>query len=147
MTIEQQFVRVALGRYERTLRRKIREQLVAIAVSRWRPKAHIGCAYLALAFYGSGCVGRDGLKKLCGPDLYSATPGMIREAVARLKYPEPVHATSLWRLKHQRRLDYIAKREQWLTTGCRPRIAALRLLLQRDLRAWISRPPSNVNLR
>lgn len=36
-TIEQQFVRVVTGRYKRSLARKLREQILAIAVARQRP--------------------------------------------------------------------------------------------------------------
>ena len=44
-TIEQQFVRVVSNRYEITLPRKIREQILAIAVSRRRRKDQISSAY------------------------------------------------------------------------------------------------------
>ena len=53
-TIEQQFVRVVSNRYEITLPRKIREQILAIAVSRRRRKDQISSAYLAVAHYGFG---------------------------------------------------------------------------------------------
>jgi penicillin-binding protein 1A len=60
-TIEQQFVRTITGRFERTISRKVREQALAIAVSRRRSKYAIASAYLSVAFYGTGCVGLKGL--------------------------------------------------------------------------------------
>lgn len=70
-TVEQQFVRVITGRYQKSLSRKVKEQAIAIAVSRRRPKERIAAAYLARAFYGSGCIGISGLNSRCGPNLDS----------------------------------------------------------------------------
>jgi len=109
-TIEQQFVRTVSGCYERSLRRKIKEQAIAIAVSRRRSKFQIASAYLSVAFYGSGCTGIVGLTKRCGGDLQSADQRTTLEMIARLKYPEPIHPTYKWRLRIERRVRYIAER-------------------------------------
>jgi monofunctional glycosyltransferase len=109
-TIEQQLVRTVLGCYERSIQRKIREQAIAMAVSRQRNKHQIAIAYLSIAFYGSGCTGIAGLSKRCGGDLQNVDRHTILEMVARLKYPEPVIPTSLWRLKINRRVRYIEER-------------------------------------
>ena len=52
-TIEQQFVRTVSGRHEKKISRKIREQIIAVAVSRRRSKFQIATAYLSIAFYGT----------------------------------------------------------------------------------------------
>lgn len=109
-TIEQQFVRVVSGSYERTIQRKIREQALAIAVSRRRSKTQIASAYLGIAYYGPGLIGTSGLRSLCGTDLDASQPRQIHEAIARLKYPEPVRPSMTWNRKLGRRATYITCR-------------------------------------
>jgi penicillin-binding protein 1A len=109
-TIEQQLVRVVLGRYERTLRRKFREQLIAIALCCKRPKARIAMAYLSHAFYGSRRYGLSELTRACGPDLEAAGQDSVSHLVARLKYPEPLHPSAEWRRKILNRVQYIGNR-------------------------------------
>jgi len=109
-TIEQQLVRTVLGCYERSIQRKLREQAIAIAVSRQRNKRQIAIAYLSIAFYGSGCTGIAGLNRRCGGDLQNADRHTILEMIARLKYPEPVIPTSLWRQKINQRVRYFEER-------------------------------------
>lgn len=106
-TIEQQFVRVVTGSYEMTIRRKIKEQALAIAVSRRRSKTQIASAYLFIARYGSKLNGASGLSELCGTNLNECPAHMIYETVARLKYPEPSHPSLAWRQKLVRRTRYI----------------------------------------
>ena len=59
-TIAQQFVRVITGRYERTLFRKLREQLLAVLITCKFNSKIIGTAYLNVAFLGSGMNGVNG---------------------------------------------------------------------------------------
>ena len=113
-TVEQQFVRVVSGRYERTLARKVYEQALAICVSRRRTKVQIANAYLMVAYYGSGIVGIDGLRSRLGDDLWSSDTGRIRAMIARLKYPEPSRPTETWRTKVGARVAYIERRAAWL---------------------------------
>ena len=110
-TVEQQFVRVVTSRYDRTVRRKVREQILAIAISRRRSKLQIASAYLSIAFYGSGCVGIEGLLSRCGNNLYCAEQNDIRGMIARLKYPEPLQLSADWKIKIRRRIEYISYRE------------------------------------
>jgi len=110
-TIEQQFVRVVSGRYEKKLARKIYEQLLAIAVSRRRSKHQIAIAYLSVAFYGSAKIGVAGLHARLGNDLSLARLNEIRGMIARLKYPEPLKPTSAWQRKIRQRIEYISLRE------------------------------------
>ena len=107
-TIEQQFVRVVTKRYERTITRKIREQALAIALSRRRTKKQISAKYLQVAFYGHGLVGTQGLYRLCGNSLPASSSMTVYGAIARLKYPEPLNPSARWRQKLSRRVAYIA---------------------------------------
>lgn len=115
-TVEQQLARTVLCMYERSLSRKLREQLVAVAVSRIREKRKIATAYLAVAYYGTRCTGVTGLKKLCGSNLRNASGSAMYGAIARLKYPEPVQPSASWLAKHHRRVDYIVQRHVRLTS-------------------------------
>ena len=109
-TIEQQFVRVVTARYERTLHRKLREQVLAIALCQRRSKTRVAMAYLSIAFYGSGQEGLSALSGAFGPNLHRATQGDVSRMVARLKYPEPLFQTTAWRSRIERRAQYIGGR-------------------------------------
>ena len=86
-TIEQQFVRVVSKRYKKSIGRKIREQALAIAVSRYKSKTEIASAYLAIAYYGANSIGIQGLQ---------------------LKDPEPLTPSLHWQIKRNKRMGYIA---------------------------------------
>lgn len=109
-TIEQQLVRVVLGRYERTIRRKLWEQMIAIALSRSRKKERIAVAYLSVAYYGSGLYGQKAVTRLCGPRFWTANQESISRLVARLKYPESARASIEWQQTIERRVAYIQGR-------------------------------------
>ena len=111
-TIEQQFVRVVSGRYERTIARKMYEQALAVAVSRRRSKRQIATAYLSIAYYGSASTGLTGLRAHLGNDLSIAVENGIRVMIARLKYPAPSKPSALWKRRICRRIDYIIRREE-----------------------------------
>ena len=125
-TVEQQFVRVVSGRYERTLARKVYEQVLAICVSRRREKVHIANAYLTVAYYGSAMAGVSGLKAKCGDDLFGSEIDGIREMIARLKYPEPSQPTAEWQRKVRARVTYIEHREARLRRNRQGRRFSLR---------------------
>ena len=110
-TIEQQFVRIVTGRFEKTASRKLREQILAISVARYRTKFEIASAYMANAFYGSRRIGLKGLISICGHDLSSAQKNDILGMISRLKYPEPLNSNVQWHHKIQRRIDYIQHRD------------------------------------
>lgn len=109
-TIEQQLVRVVLECYEKTLIRKLREQLVAVALSSKRSKVQIAKAYLGKAFYGSGRYGLYALTCACKPNLETSSQESISFMVARLKYPEPLSPTTEWHQRVNSRVLYIADR-------------------------------------
>jgi monofunctional glycosyltransferase len=108
-TIEQQFVRVVTGHYERTISRKVREQLLAIALVRHRAKESIASAYLAVAFYGSGCIGLEGLNAKFGPHLDRVGEHQALRFVSQLKYPRPLQPSVLWYNKINARTEALWK--------------------------------------
>lgn len=109
-TIEQQFVRVVTGDYTHSLFRKFKEQLLAIALSNKRSKNNIATAYLAIAYYGSSCEGTEGVLKLVGEELKSASETQMISLIARLKYPQPTNDLSIWKNKYRCRIRYIRRR-------------------------------------
>lgn len=127
-TIEQQLVRVITRRYERTLERKAWEQMLAIAVSRRRSKRRIASAYLGVAFYGSDCIGIEGLRKRCGRNLADCNEYMVRAMIARLKYPEPLRPSLEWLHRHRRRMEYIARRQNASKNTIQPQASVSRCL-------------------
>lgn len=88
-TIEQQLVRTITGRYERTLKRKLKEILLAFLVCETFSKKDLPAVYLAIAYYGWHMNGyRQACRRLqIRPDL--SAPDQAASLVARLKYPEP----------------------------------------------------------
>ncbi|MBO1504874.1 transglycosylase domain-containing protein [Serratia proteamaculans] len=84
-TIEQQLIRTITRRYEKTPRRKIREQILAIMLCRKFTKKKIAECYLGLAYYGSGITGENGLLKIKNNEANNR-----REiSISYLKYPKP----------------------------------------------------------
>jgi penicillin-binding protein 1A len=88
-TIEMQVVRVVSGRFERTLRRKVREIALATLVARAIPKHALPGVYLRIAYYGFRM---NGFQAACRhlrvrPDTLTRT--QAAQLVARLKYPQP----------------------------------------------------------
>lgn len=62
-TIEQQFVRTITKRYEKTIRRKIKEQILAILIRNVSTPDDICKCYLSCCYYGYGTYGIDNLLK------------------------------------------------------------------------------------
>jgi penicillin-binding protein 1A len=109
-TIEQQFVRVVTEQYERTIRRKLIEQLLAIAVSRIKSKSDIAKTYIVIAHYGTSYKCQDSIYKLIMNDDCIMEGDYIFSVIARLKYPEPVIYSDIWISKIERRTNYIKLR-------------------------------------
>lgn len=116
-TIEQQFVRVVTEDYERTIKRKLREQLIALMLSKKRDKLDIATAYLSKAHYGYGLNGLQGLKLIIGYDFKLASEADKIALVSRLKYPQPRLQCEVWMSKHMNRIKYI--RDKFVTAGNR----------------------------
>lgn len=122
-TIEQQFVRVVLCDYSHSLKRKLKEQLLAVLLVKNRDKADISKAYLAIAYYGYKCQGLGGIKNLLHGGLQHASEEEIISIVARLKYPKPAVDTKRWKQKHENRIVYIKKRHNVTAINLRNRIS------------------------
>ncbi len=106
-TIEQQFVRVITGRYEPTVRRKIREQLIAIEICRRHEKSHIADSYLSRAFFGSGQDGVEQLEKNSDINLEKIDLIQSIALTAQLKYPKPIKVTEQWRATIKARRNHL----------------------------------------
>ena len=106
-TIEQQIVRVITNRFERTLRRKVREVFLASLVASHFPKGLIPSVYLLIGYYGWHMNNyRQACRRLClNPSTLSLDGAS--DIVARLKYPEP-------QVMPSRRSGQIALRKQHL---------------------------------
>lgn len=88
-TIEMQVIRVVSGRFERTLRRKVRELALATLVSREIPKEALPGLYLRIGYFGWRMNGFEAACRRLGLSPEALTPGQTAALVARLKYPQP----------------------------------------------------------
>ncbi|MPY69603.1 MAG: hypothetical protein GEU92_05915 [Alphaproteobacteria bacterium] len=106
-TIEQQLVRTVTGRYERSIRRKAKEIILAALVSAYYPKYILPSIYLSIAYYGWRM---NGYQQACRRLHFTPNSLQFAEAaslVARLKYPEPKSAPSIRTLQIQRRSEHL----------------------------------------
>ena len=88
-TIEQQLTRVVINRYERTIKRKIHEILLAVCVKEVLSKEEILGIYLRIAYFGYRM---KGIEAACNKLRYSlGTLSIVQSVnlVARIRYPEP----------------------------------------------------------
>ncbi len=107
-TIEQQFVRTVTNNYKISLWRKIKEQILAIAISSKKDKNNIAKAYLAIAYYGYNYIGANGIQQILNKEnLYLVTENEIISIIARLKYPQPKKFSIQWQKRHINRKKYI----------------------------------------
>ena len=99
-TIEQQLVRTITKRYEKTIRRKIREQILAIWV-RGSTHPEVICRYyLSCCYYGYGTYGLDKLiKKQPGIDEH--------QIISRIKYPFRENPNLITEQKFTKRVKYL----------------------------------------
>jgi penicillin-binding protein 1A len=109
-TIEQQFVRVAVGEYDLTFVRKFREQILATLLSRRSDRLAVAKAYLAKAYYGTEFVGIHSFERFYGKNLRDMCLRESIEITARLKYPQPRFCSAHWFVKFKRRCDWIEAR-------------------------------------
>jgi membrane peptidoglycan carboxypeptidase len=109
-TLQQQFVRVMTGRYERTISRKISEIILARSLYGYVDRSQIAKMYALVAYYGSQMNGlAQALHHLGLKDGEISQEAAIILS-ARLKYPQPTSPRSDWvkkissRERHIRRL-------------------------------------------
>ena len=106
-TIEQQIVRTITGKYERTVRRKVTEIILAVLVDSTYEKSILPAVYLSIAYYGWRM---NGYIQACRRLDYHPSSLTLEQAaalVSRLKYPEP-------RLPPNSRVRQIDRRTQHL---------------------------------
>lgn len=111
-TIEQQFVRVVTNKYERTIFRKLREQILALSLSRRRSKKAIASAYLSIAFFGSGCIGLKGLTQEFGENPTNVSYDQALKFVSQMKYPRPQVPSDVWQKRIARRVSVLINRNR-----------------------------------
>jgi membrane carboxypeptidase/penicillin-binding protein PbpC len=88
-TIEMQIVRVVSGRYERTIRRKMREIALATLLAREIPKEDMPAIYLEIGYFGWRMNGFEAACRRLDLSSGAITINEIARLVARLKYPQP----------------------------------------------------------
>lgn len=88
-TIEMQIVRVVSGRFEPTLKRKIKEMGLATLLTRLIPKDQLPALYLQIGYYGWRMNGFENACRRLGLNKNSITSTEATQLVARLKYPQP----------------------------------------------------------
>ncbi|WP_167445670.1 transglycosylase domain-containing protein [Flavobacterium limicola] len=106
-TIEQQLVRTIIGKYEKSLSRKLREICLAFALKLFINKKTTALIYLNIAYYGTDFKGLDKvLKKFNLKKGDYINDNICAEIVSRLKYPEST--------KKSTRLKLIENRKKYL---------------------------------
>lgn len=106
-TIDIQLFRTISGRYERTIRRKVREIVGALALQRKCSKIQILRCYLDNAYFGTGLYGQEAASLSVFNK--SASDLNVDEAcyiASMLVYPKPSVASGNWETKIRRRSDY-----------------------------------------
>lgn len=89
-TIEQQLVRVITNNYERNLKRKIQEILLATSLTSLVPREYLPAIYLNIAYYGTGMNNlSQALQKFGIKNISEISLDKAAEIVSRIKYPEP----------------------------------------------------------
>ena len=88
-TIEQQLVRTLTHRYERTLTRKLREVLLAAAVSPLFEKELLASLYLRIGYFGWRMNGFEQACSRLGFDAGKLSPEEASQVVAALRWPLP----------------------------------------------------------
>ncbi|MEG0921852.1 MAG: transglycosylase domain-containing protein [Comamonas sp.] len=107
-TIEQQLVRVISARYEKSLKRKIREQILAVLISRNFKKYEIAKCYLINAYMGHK---RKGMLQALDRSNFGVDSDQFYFIAALLKYPHPMEINKKWTEKISYRVLYIKNRE------------------------------------
>jgi len=109
-TVEQQLVRVLTNQYEKTLKRKIKEIILATMLKEIMTKKEIALLYLKLAYYGTE---KQGLEKTLHSYNLIITDNIEDEIcasiIARLKYPEPKFHSIIKERQIRKRTKYILK--------------------------------------
>lgn len=106
-TIDMQFVRTVTGFRAPTVKRKVYEASLALAIQFRHKKLEILRSYLACAYFGSGLIGADAAAQRIFNK--NADRLGIEEAAlisAMLAYPRPLHGLPRWEQRARRRAAY-----------------------------------------
>jgi membrane peptidoglycan carboxypeptidase len=107
-TIDMQFVRTATGFYDRSLRRKLYEMLLARIIQYRYSKIQILRSYLSIAFFGSGIYGVDKASVAAlGISRYGINEVGAAIVASMLVYPRPLVPDQRWVGKISRRSNYL----------------------------------------
>ncbi len=104
-TIEQQLVRTITARYEKTPRRKVREQVLAVMLNSEFDKHELASCYLKVAYYGVSLSGYKGIERIKRME-QGDTDAII---VSHLKYPRSSNTDGLMAKKHSMRVRHVCK--------------------------------------
>lgn len=104
-TIEQQLVRTITARYEKTPRRKIREQILAVMLNSEFDKHELASCYLKVAYYGVSLSGYKGIERM----KRAGQGDMDAIIVSHLKYPRSANPEGLMAKKHLMRVRHVRK--------------------------------------
>jgi len=115
-TIDMQLFRTVSNRYERSIRRKVREWVGVLFMQKRLSKVQILRLYVEVAYFGTSLIGaRDGAKALFPdlflddeywPDLEKLNLDQAAQLAALLVYPKPRFPSADWHAKIRRRADY-----------------------------------------
>ncbi|CAI9678634.1 biosynthetic peptidoglycan transglycosylase [Elizabethkingia anophelis] len=109
-TIEQQLVRVLTNQYCRTLKRKIKEIILATKLKKMLSKKEIALLYLRLAYFGTDKIGLENTLVSFSLELEDELSDEIcASIIARLKYPEPKSYMSNKHALISKRTKYLLK--------------------------------------
>jgi membrane peptidoglycan carboxypeptidase len=108
-TINQQLIRVLTDRYERTLKRKVKEILFASLVTRAIPKSDIPGLYLSIAYFGWAMNGLEQACRRLGIVLPTITLRQAAALVAQIKYPRPMSVSPARSRQIDTRTEYLMR--------------------------------------
>ena len=106
-TIDMQFVRTVTGFKAPTVKRKVYEAFLALAIQFRHEKLEILRSYLACAYFGSGLTGADAAAQRIF-NKKADRLGLEEAALisAMLAYPRPLHGLPRWEQRARRRAAY-----------------------------------------
>jgi membrane peptidoglycan carboxypeptidase len=106
-TIDMQLVRTATGFRQHTIRRKLYEIALAIALQSYCDKRTILRSYLACAYFGSGLIGaKAAARKVFGTDPDKLDLPQAAVIGAMLACPRPLNGSPKWEARVRRRAGY-----------------------------------------
>lgn len=110
-TIEQQLARTIYPRRGRNLfLAKVQELILSLRIAKRRPKYAIWCAYLMLAYYGTGLDGYKAARAQFCRSGGAVTRRQAASIVSCLKYPRPQVPSARWKSRHRVRVEYVIGR-------------------------------------